>query len=131
MVEEKRRAVRRNIPGISITISDGTRIFSDCDVTDVSTGGLLVKGIPSKYVSAIKESDVRMMTAIVNFKHKTVKVKISPRWTKDDNSIYAQVGFEVVGEIQNWFEFIRTNTKLVQKRHEDVWGISGHKYVNN
>ena len=126
----KRRSKRGAVDNLHADIAIGHQVASNCDVVDVSIGGMCIRNIPSKMILGNDVNKSPEASAIISIDDIRIKVKIVPKWIKGSpKSPFATVGFEIAGEVHQWTEFIRINTNLVSGRREDLWGKADEKYL--
>lgn len=98
-VENKRRYIRQEIQHVTIDINNGKRLFHECEVKNVSSGGLLVGGIAKQILKGLS-ADQEPMYATINYGTNTCRIDITPRWFATDG-VHVLVGFEVVNQTSN------------------------------
>jgi len=133
-MKEKRRNPRQHLVGTTLDISGGVKVFSNCNITDVSAGGMCIDNLPEKFLPSVGKGNHRFI-GIVNFGMGSVRVEITPKWFRPGSTLNKMMtGFEIVGNIPKWFEFIRTHTNIkeftmiLDNRTEDLWGNYGLKH---
>jgi hypothetical protein len=122
-MSEKRKTVRVPV-NMTADLSNGTQVFADCDIINISCGGLLIDNIRKSLIGN-KQSDI--CDIVVNMNNRCVKLKCRLKWfSKKDISSYVKAGFEIIDNPQNWLGCIEY---LLPKTELDVWGNSGLKYM--
>lgn len=122
-MSEKRRAVRIPVT-MTADLSNDTQVFTDCDVINISSGGLLIDNIRK---SLIGHKQLNICNIVVNMNNRCVKLKCRLKWfSKKGITSYVKAGFEIMDNPQNWLGCIEY---LLPKTEEDVWGNSGLKHM--
>lgn len=135
MEVQARRNPREKVTGFSVDVTDGTRIFSDCVVTNVSLGGLAIDNLPSNAIkkACSSSSTVKKFTAIITRGGTRIKLDITPRWFKNTLNPYTTAGFATVSPKSSWVDFVTANTSLSvparEKLDDDAWaGVKMKRY---
>lgn len=124
MTSEKRRGARVQVAGAVVDLSDGMRVFSDCEISDISNKGLRINNIPVLFAVRNKLNKQMSLKAVITDNGKVIKIQLSPRWIKGKvNDHHVAVGFEVVNDMGKWMNFIKH--KLPTTSDDDVWGNHG------
>lgn len=127
---DKRRHDRYSVVGLTIDISDGFRVYTQCDIVNISNIGILAKSIPVHFVKKqIKVLKSNVFKATINDVTNSFRINISPRWLREEPQRYLFIGFEINDHIDRWLEFINTKIVVNQRIPDDVWGIGGEKYI--
>ena len=126
---ELRRHPRQQLTKASIDLASSHYASTNCNVIDVSSGGLLSSNISSRVISQDMIAHNKKINAVISLGNVHLRLSVIPKWIQNIGSPYLTVGFEVSDNIDKWFDFIRTSTNLYVKLQDDVWGLNGVKHL--
>jgi hypothetical protein len=125
---ENRKSPRYPVKRITADITDSIRVFSYCNVINVSRKGLLISDIPNRILK-YKLLKSNIFNTIINYDNVNIRLILSPRWSMPiSNNNYVHIGFEIINELSQWNSFIMDKLKIANY-YGDVWGKQGLKYL--